>query len=137
MACVPGAHAPGYYPTPRWGEDNRSEGKTDSGLWRLEPEQLRVEPGQQLLDARNLRERSLFARSGEFPRLHELREVELCDVGCDHHVRGAHADVVEVVVLYEQATKDCFQCRRRLHIRCGRVGFVLTEAMLDFRRHTH
>ena len=62
-------------------------------------EELRVEPGQQLPDLRDLFEGGRLADGGQLLRPHELRRVTPPHVRLDHHVRRLHAEGVQVVVL--------------------------------------
>ena len=72
----------------------------------VQREELRVEPGQQLPDLRDLFEGGRLADRGQFLRPHELRQVEARHVRLDHHVRRLHAEGVQVVVLDQQAAED-------------------------------
>jgi hypothetical protein len=71
-----------------------------------EPKKRRIEPGQQLLDFRDLNERGLFADRKKFLCAHELRQVEIDNFGLDHHLRRLDADGVEADILHFEGTEQ-------------------------------
>ena len=69
----------------------------------------RIEPGQQLLDFRDLNKRGPFAGRKKFPCAHELRQVEIDNFGLDHYLRRSHADGVEADILHFQGAEQRLQ----------------------------